>query len=112
MLEDGKNVILTNELKTRLYMSQDDAFEAENLVNMAQHHKDDEDSIKDIGQAILERRKQDPTYGLTADQKAKLERKKTAKPRPRDLFPAQEMIKNKERRIIARKLRRQEEQDE
>ena len=29
MLEDGKNVILTDEFKTRLYMTADDAFEVE-----------------------------------------------------------------------------------
>ena len=52
MLEEGKNVILTNELRTRLYLSQDDAFEAENLVNMAQQNNqddDEEDNIKDLG---------------------------------------------------------------
>ena len=33
MLEDGKNVILTDEFRTRLYMTTDDAFEAEQNVN-------------------------------------------------------------------------------
>ena len=46
-------------------MTSNDAYEAENMVNNA----DSEDVMTDVGKAILERKKLDPTYGLTADQK-------------------------------------------
>ena len=62
MLEDGKNVILTDEFRTRLYMTTDDAFEAEQNVNQG----DGDEVQTDLGKAILERRKIDPTYGFTA----------------------------------------------
>ena len=65
MIDDGLNVILTEEMKTKLYMSADDhvrAFEAG-------------DADKD-----------DPTYNMTADQRARYQKNLARKPRPRDFY--------------------------
>ena len=80
------------------------------MVKEAKRH--DEEDCKDAGQLILERRTLDPTYGLTAEEKAKLEKKKTAKPRPRDFFPVHEIIKKREQRIIDRIMREKEDKEE
>ena len=74
--------------------------------------RDDLEDSKDTGQVIFERRTLDPTYGLTANERAKLEKKKNAKPRPRDVFPVHEIIKKREQRIIDRILRDKEEKAE
>lgn len=80
------------------------------MVKEAKRH--DLEDAKDAGQVIFERRTLDPTYGLTANEKAKLEKKKNAKPRPRDVFPVHEIIKKREQRIIERILREKEEKAE
>lgn len=80
MIDDGLNVILTDELKARLYMTADDAgaaFEAQD---------DDPGAKDDPGKALLARKAADPTYGMTAAQKERYEKRMNAKPRPRDLF--------------------------
>ena len=104
MLEDGLNVKLTDELKARLYMTADDAgaaFEAQD--------GGDDGGETDPGKALLARKAADPTYGMTAAQKERHEKRMRAKPRPRDLFNVGELIKQKEEREMERRLRRREE---
>ena len=87
MLEDGLNVKLTDEMKARLYMTAADAgaaFEAQT---------DNDTGDQDPGKALLARKAADPTYGMTAAQKERFEKRMRAKPRPRDLFNVQELVK-------------------
>ena len=65
MLDDGLNVILSEEMKTKLYMSADDFVRASEAT----------DAEKD-----------DPTYNMTADQRARYLKKKARKPRPREFY--------------------------
>lgn len=90
MIGDGDNVILSDDLKTKLYMTATE--DAEALSG-----DDGEDG-----------KKRDPTFGMTPAQKERYEKKMMAKPRPRDIFNVEEIMKERERKIIERKLKQQE----
>ena len=97
MLEDGLNVKLTAEMKAKLYMTAADAgaaFDAQ-----------DDNAENDPGKALLARKANDPTYGMTAAQKERHEKRMNAKPRPRDLFNVQELIDQRKKKILERQLR-------
>ena len=66
---------------------------------------DDGETVKAEGHDILERKKRDPTYGLTPAQKERYLKKLNAKPRPRDIFNVQEIVKAREKRMIDSQLR-------
>ena len=100
MLQDGLNVKLSDELKMRLLMTTD-----ENLdMNQSQEVADPE-AITTERENLMARKKNDPTFGMTADQKARYKKKLANKPRPRDLFDVESLIKRREARIIDRKLK-------
>ena len=79
MLDDGINVILDDELKSKLYMTAADS--ADLFGDPADNN--DLDAIKAA----------DPTYGMTQAQKERYLKKKSAKPRPRDIFNVHEVLK-------------------
>ena len=79
MLDDGINVILDDELKSKLYMT---AADSANLFSDPSDNND-LDAIKAA----------DPTYGMTQAQKERYLKKKSAKPRPRDIFNVHEVLK-------------------
>ena len=64
MLDDGINVILSEEMKTKLYMSVDD------FVNASEPGAD----------------KDDPTYNMNAEQRARYKKNLARKPRPRHFY--------------------------
>ena len=66
MLDDGLNVILSEEMKTKLYMSADDFVRA--------------------SEAGPDADKDDPTYNMTADERARYQKNLARKPRPRDFY--------------------------
>ena len=70
MLDDGVDVVLSDELKMKLYMTSDDLD-----LNLG-----DEEDAKAL------RTGDDPTFGMTTAQKIRYEKKLLAKPRPRDIF--------------------------
>ena len=80
MIDDGVNVVLSDELRTRLYMTADD-----------------------LGGIDLESGEKDPTYGMTPAQRKRYEKKLLAKPRPRELFDVQALIKKRDEKIEALK---------
>mmetsp|Transcript_23477 Transcript_23477/g.31465 ORF Transcript_23477/g.31465 Transcript_23477/m.31465 type:complete len:114 (-) Transcript_23477:286-627(-) len=90
MIDDGVNVILSDELKTRLYMTADD-----------------------LGGIDIESGQKDPTYGMTPAQRKRYEKRLLAKPRPRDLFNVQELIKKRDAKIdeLKRKMDAKKEQE-
>ena len=63
MLEDGLNVKLSDELKMKLYMSADD----EILDGKDQTTEVDPEAITTEREELLARKKNDPTFGMTAD---------------------------------------------
>lgn len=72
MIADGDNVILSEDLKTRLYMTATD--------DMGALSGDEDENEFQLKQ------KRDPTFGMTLAQKERYEKKMCAKPRPRDIF--------------------------
>ena len=81
MIEDGCDVVLSDELRSKLYMTAD-------MTGTFSGDEDDE--------SILARKQKDPTYGMTTAQKERYLRRKNSKPRPRDIFDVQEIIKAKD----------------
>ena len=97
MLDDGLNVKLTAEMRAKLYMTAADAgaaFDAQ-----------DDSAETDPGKALLARKANDPTYGMTAAQKERYEKRMNAKPRPRDVFNVQQLIDQRNKKILERQLR-------
>ena len=97
MLDDGLNVKLTAEMRAKLYMTAADAgaaFDAQ-----------DDSAETDPGKALLARKANDPTYGMTAAQKERYEKRMNAKPRPRDVFNVQQLIDLRNKKILERQLR-------
>lgn len=78
---------LSDELKMKLYMTSDD-------VNL---NLGDGEDAKDI------RSQGDPTFGMTAAQKIRYEKRMNAKPRPRDLFDVHGLMKQRTNKILERK---------
>ena len=103
MLEDGCNVILSDEFKKKLYREVDPSGELQVTTGIY-----DEEIVKNEDELVMEKKKNDPTYGLTAEQKRRFEKKRKSKPRPRDIYNVQEIIKTRERRILEKKILRQE----
>ena len=80
MIDDGDNVILSDDLRTKLYMTADE-----------------------MAQGIdVETGNKGPTYGMTAAQRKRYEKKMLAKPRPRDIFDVQALIKKRYEQIEAK----------
>lgn len=73
MIDDGDNVILSDDLRTRLYMTADD-----------------------YGGIDIASGKKDPTYGMTPAQRKRYEKRLKSKPRPRDAFDVQALKKKKD----------------
>lgn len=73
MIDDGDNVILSDELRMRLYMTADEM----------------------MGGIDLESGQKDPTYGMTPAQRKRYEKKLMAKPRPRDIFNVQALLSHR-----------------
>ena len=53
----------------------------------------------------MERKRKDPTYGMTGAQKERYEKRLKAKPRPRDIFDVEEIMKRRERKLLERHLK-------
>ena len=73
MIEDGDNVILSDELRTRLYMTADDMASG---IDMETGEKTQ-------------------TYGMSEQQRKRYEKSLLAKPRPRDIFDVQGMLEKR-----------------
>ena len=102
MLDDGINVILTDEMKARLYMTADDAGA---LSGNPEGDGAETEGDRDPGKDLLARKAADPTYGMTGTQKERHEKRMRAKPRPRDLFNVKEIIKQRDQKQLERRLR-------
>ena len=86
MIEDGIDVVLTDEFRAKLYMSAD-----EDTAAAAVFDGDGGDSSA-TNTGILAKKKGDPTYGMTMQQRERYLKRKNAKPRPRDIFDAQAIV--------------------
>ena len=80
MIDDGDNVILSDDLRTRLYMT-----------------------AGDYGSIDIASGQKDPTYGMTPAQRKRYEKRLRSKPRPRDIFDVESLVKKKEAKEEERK---------
>lgn len=80
MINDGINVRLSDELKTKLYMTADEM----------------------RGGFDMETGQKDPTYGMTPAQRRRYEKRLTAKPRPRQIFDVEALLRRRDEIIDRR----------
>ena len=64
-----------------------------------------------MGEEIIARKEMDPEHNMTADQKKRFQKSLLNKPRPRDLFNVQEIMKKRDARAWQRILKKKYEKD-
>ena len=99
MLDEGVNVILSEDMKNRLFLSNENGHNS--------FHKEQDpvaaEEIKTLGDEIAERKIRDPTYGMTAAERDRYKKNLMNKPRPRELFDVKGLIIRRNDKILKRK---------
>ena len=92
LIDEGVCVNLSDDLRAKLFMTADDIDAA--FVSGGEPGSADA--------------KKDPTFGMTPIQKKRYEKRLLAKPRPRDVFDVQKIIRQKESKLAERAKKLQE----